>query len=393
MRNTELYDLLGVSPDATQEEIKRAYRRKARECHPDVNPGDPEAEERFKRITKAYEILSDPQKRALYDQFGVEDGRVPSGAGFGPADPFSTLDSIFEFFFGSDPFEQASTRTRRREARAEPGEDLHASISLTLEEVLRGTTRKVEVRRLSVCDHCGGSGIRPGAAPVSCSQCGGRGQVASVRHTILGTIQTITTCPRCRGTGQVIEDPCPECSGQGRVERVEEVEIRVPPGVESGDVLRLRGHGNAGIRGGAAGDLLVEVEVLPHPLFHREGADLLLDLYVDFAELVRGATLTVPTLEGEKKIKIPPGTDSHTEFTLRGQGLPHLRGGGRGDLRVRVKVKVPKWTTAKLKRLLSQLEEETERLETESEEPASMGWRRLLEWWRRERNRGKGKKS
>lgn len=336
MAKRDYYEVLGVSRDASQEEIKRAYRRLAREHHPDRNPGDPQAEERFKEINEAYSVLSDPQKRAAYDQFGHQGPGMGPGAGpgegFGPgfAGDFGDL---FDVFFGG---------MHREPTGPTRGEDIAVEVSLDLEEILRGTERTVRVHRIEVCDACGGTGARRGTGPVTCQTCRGTGQVRAVRDTLLGRVMTATTCPTCGGRGQVIHDPCPECRGSGRVRRLREVRVRIPPGVAEGTRVRLSGEGHAGERNGPRGDLYVLVHEKPHPRFRREGYDLVLELPVSPVQAVLGTRMEVATLtDGKAEVEVPAGSQPGTVVRLRGKGVPHLRGGGRGDLLVRVRVHIP----------------------------------------------------
>ncbi|HEV3471999.1 MAG TPA: molecular chaperone DnaJ [Actinomycetota bacterium] len=320
------YAVLGVAREATQEEIKRAYRKLARELHPDTNP-DPAASERFKEVTHAYEVLSDPQKRERYDMFG--DDRM-GAAGFGD---FHGISDLFSTFFGG-----VGSSTRRGPTR---GADLLAAVEITLEEAASGVEREVEVSALVECETCGGSGSAPGTFPVGCTECGGTGEIRTVRNTMLGQMITATTCGRCGGSGQEIVDPCKTCRGSGRIERTDVLTVQVPPGVDDGAQLRVTGRGQAGVRGGRAGDLYVGIRVLSHDTFQRAGADLGCEVTVPMTTAALGGVVTVPTLEGPEELDVEPGTQSGEVVRLAGRGMPRLRSRGRGELVVLLKVETP----------------------------------------------------
>lgn len=321
------YGVLGVSRDATQDEIKRAYRQLARELHPDTNP-DPSASERFKDVTHAYQVLSDPQKRQRYDMFG--DDRK-GAAGFGD---FHGISDLFSTFFGGG----FGDSTRRGPAR---GGDLLAEVEITLEEAAEGVEREVEISALVECETCGGSGSAPGTFPVNCTECGGTGEIRSVRQTMLGQMITATTCGRCRGSGQEIVDPCKTCKGAGRVERTDALTVEIPPGVDDGAQLRVSGRGQAGLRGGRAGDLYVGIRVLPHETFQRAGADLGCEVPVPMTVAALGGTVAFPTLEGPEELDIKPGTQSGEVVRMPGRGMPRLQSRARGELVVLLKVETP----------------------------------------------------
>jgi molecular chaperone DnaJ len=335
----DYYALLGVGPDASPEEIKRAYRRKARELHPDANPDDPHAEERFKEVARAYEVLSDLDQRARYDRFG--EAGVSSGAAAG-ADPFGFggaggINDIFEAFFGGGGF--GSPRGPSGPPR---GQDLEAVADLDLAQAAFGTTTPITIRTAVACPDCNGTGAAAGTAPMRCPDCNGSGQIRRVRQGLLGQMVTTGPCSRCGGVGQVIASPCPSCRGEGR--RIEErsYNVDIPAGVDTGSTLRLTGRGAVGPRGGAAGDLYVHLRVRPHDRFRREGADLVAEQEVSFAQAALGVHVLLETLDGtEEDVAIPAGTQSGRELRLRGKGIPHLEGRGRGDLRVVVVVTTP----------------------------------------------------
>lgn len=326
---TDHYETLGVSRDATADEIKRAYKKLARTHHPDLNPGDADAEAIFKQVGAAYEVLRDPERRAMYDRYGDEGP---------PADPFGGgLGDIFEAFFGG------GTVFGGGQARSGPprGEDLEAHVDLDLEEVVFGAEQEVTVRTAVRCEDCDGSGAAAGTAPTACGDCGGSGQVRRVRQSVLGQMVTASACSRCAGLGRVIDEPCSTCDSNGRTIEQRTYAVEVPPGVDDGTTLRLSGRGAAGPRGGAHGDLYVQVHVRPHPQFHREDNDLVHDFYIPYSQAVLGAHLQYETFDGVETLGIPQGTESGTEFRMRGRGIPHVRGRGRGDLRVRVYIDVP----------------------------------------------------
>ncbi|HYY45066.1 MAG TPA: molecular chaperone DnaJ [Actinomycetota bacterium] len=340
------YETLGVSPEATQEEIKRAYRRLARRYHPDANPNDPEAAERFKEVGRAYEVLSDPDKRRRYDLYG--DDRAAAGfGGFGDFGDFGGVSDIFSAFFGG-----VSGGTARRATR---GADVLAEVELTLEEAASGAQRDVEISVLGECPACSGSGAAPGTHPTACDHCHGTGEVRQVRRTLLGNVMTATSCSRCSGTGRVILDPCRKCSGSGRVRTAETLTVQIPAGIEDGAHLRVTGRGEAGLRGGRAGDLYVQVHVAEHPIFKRAGSDLACEVAVPMTVAALGGTVEIPTLEGPQEHKIDPGTQSGKVVRLKGRGMPRLDGYGRGSLVALLKVETPVDLDMEQAELLQQL--------------------------------------
>jgi molecular chaperone DnaJ len=335
---TDYYELLGVSRNATPEEIKRAFRRLARELHPDTGHGDPHAEARFKQVAHAYEVLSDPEKRRRYDTFG------PDGVNGGPsaADPFgfggAGLGDFVEAFFGGSPF---GGRSGRAQAGPPRGADLEVVADLEFTEAVFGCEHVVSVRTAVACTACQASGAADGTEPVTCYECQGTGQVQRVRQSLIGQMVTSSPCARCSGSGQIIATPCPECRGEGRTIEERNYTVDIPAGVDSGSTLRLSGRGAVGPRGGAAGDLYVHLRVEPHPRFERDGTDLHSTVRLPYTQAALGTTLELETLDGTEELEIPRGTASGTTFRLRGRGVPHLERRSRGDLMVEVVVEVP----------------------------------------------------
>ncbi len=341
----DYYEVLGVSRNATQEEIKKAYRRLALQYHPDKNPGNKEAEEKFKEAAEAYAVLSDPEKRAHYDRFGHAGLGEQAFTGFSP-DIFADFADILGSFFGFE-----GIFGRRAPAGPQRGADLRTVVRISFEEMATGVEKVLHVPREENCPTCGGSGAAPGSRPVTCSVCGGRGQVRLTQ----GFFSLVRTCPQCDGSGRVITSPCPECRGSGRVERRQEVRFSIPAGVESGTRLRLVGQGEEGVRGGPPGDLYVQIQVEPHEVFVRQGADIHVEVEVSAFLAALGGEIEVPTLSGLQTVRLPEGSQPGDTVILRGQGLPRVGRGGRGDLVVHLKVVVPKKLSAKQRDLLRQL--------------------------------------
>ena len=332
----DLYATLGVARTATGEEIKKAYRRLAREHHPDANAGDPQAAERFKAISHAYEVLSDPERRQRYDTFGTDSPGAAGGAGMG--DFGGGLGDIFDAFFGGGAGFGGGGARRGGPPR---GADIEVVVDLTFEEAVFGTKAPVTAQVPSPCDTCEATGAAPGTYPETCSTCGGAGQVRQVRQSMLGQMVTARPCPACGGLGQVVTSPCPDCRGEGRrpVERTYTVDI--PPGVDDGSTLRLPGYGPVGPRGGPAGDLYVHLRVAPHARFTRDGESLVHDLHLGVSQAALGVRLDFETLDGHEELVVPAGTQPGHVFRMRGRGVPHVRGRGRGDIVIRVVVDIP----------------------------------------------------
>jgi len=357
MAKEDYYELLGVPREATDEEMKKAYRKKAVQYHPDKNPGNKQAEEMFKKVSEAYEVLKDPDKRAAYDRYGHAafaqgGGPRPGGGGAsgGFHDPFDIFrevfsgggggaggGSIFEEFFGGG----GSDGTHE-------GADLRYDIEITLEEAARGVEREISFRKLAACDLCHGTGAEPGSKRVTCPTCRGAGQVTTSR----GFFTVRQVCPTCHGNGTRVEKPCHECRGEGRVNKTAKLNVRVPPGVDTGSKLRSVGNGEAGVNGGPAGDLYIVIHVKEHEIFERQGDDLFCEIPIKFTLAALGGTIEVPTLSGRASLKIPTGTQSGTTFRLKERGLPSLRSGHTGDQLVRVQVEVPTHLTAEQRKKL-----------------------------------------
>lgn len=348
----DYYEVLGVSRDASEAEIKSAYRKKAKECHPDLHPNDKNAEERFKELNEANEVLSDPEKRKRYDQFGFDGPQMGGGSGGAGGFDFSGFggmggfESIFDTFFGG-------MGGSARRAGPVQGNDLQHRITITFEEAAFGCEKSVDFFRNENCDVCGGTGAKPGTQPQTCPTCKGSGQV----RTGGGFMVTVRTCPTCHGEGKIIKDRCQTCGGTGRVRRKRSLKLRIPAGIQDGVSLVKRGEGEPGMRGGPAGDLYITVTVKPHRLFKRDGNNILLDMPISITQAALGAEIDVPTLEKPVKQRIPEGTQTGTQFRIKGQGIPSLKNGLKGDLILTVHVEVPRKLNERQKDLLRQLEQ------------------------------------
>jgi molecular chaperone DnaJ len=353
MSKRDYYEVLGVARDASETDIKKAYRRVAMKFHPDRNPGDKAAEDKFKEANEAYEVLSDAQKRSAYDQFGH--AAVDGSAGAGGPGGFGAGGASFSDIFG-DVFGDIFGGGGRSRGGPQRGSDLRYTLEIDLEEAVRGTTAKIRVPTLVTCGECTGSGAKKGSTPVTCTTCGGAGQVRMQQ----GFFSVQQTCPNCRGKGKMIADPCGKCYGRGVVEETKTLSVKVPPGVDTGDRIRLAGEGEAGPSGGPPGDLYVQVSVREHPIFERDGKHLYCEVPISFADAALGGELEVPTLEGRVKLKIPAETQTGKLFRLRGKGVTPVRGGGPGDLLCRVVVETPVNLTRRQKELLKELQQTLE---------------------------------
>jgi molecular chaperone DnaJ len=337
MAKRDYYDVLGLQKGATDEEIKKAYRKLAVKYHPDKNPGDKTAEEQFKELGEAYEVLNDPQKRAAYDQYGHAAFDRRAG-GFGRAGGFHDPFEVFrEVFGGGSIFEDLFGAAQHDPSQPQRGEDLRYDMELTFEEAAHGCEKEITVTKPERCEDCQGSGAEPGSRARTCPTCGGRGQVITSR----GIFSIAQTCPQCRGAGRTIDKPCKACRGNGRRERTSKIKLRIPAGVDTASRLRSAANGEAGWRGGPPGDLYVVLHVKPHEIFQREGDDLLCEVPINFVQAALGAEIDVPTLDGKTSIKVPAGTQPGTMFRLKGKGVKSIQGYGSGDLHVRVTVEVP----------------------------------------------------
>ena len=347
MAKRDYYEVLGVSRDASEDEIKKAYRKLAMKYHPDKNPDNKEAEEKFKEASEAYEVLSDKEKRQLYDQYGHEGIDQQFGNGGFSWNDFSHFDDISDLFGGgfSSIFDTLfgggfGSRSRESQRHSNQGENIQIDLTLTLKEIALGTEKKVRITVKDICDQCRGTGSADGKAE-TCPQCHGTGQVRTVRQSLFGQMQSISECPSCRGEGKIIRNKCPKCMGEGRISKNKEINVKIPAGVEENQVIRLRGQGNVGPRNGSYGDILVVIHEKPDELFERDGNNIILELPITVTQAVLGDEVIVPTLTGTAKMKIPAGTQSGRIFRLRGQGIKGLNSYSRGDLLVKIKVVVP----------------------------------------------------
>jgi len=342
----DYYEVLGVPRNANDGEIKKAFRRLALQYHPDRN-NDPGAEEKFKEINEAYQVLSDPEKRSSYDRYG----RVATEGGF-PDFGFGGLGDIFESFFegfGGTPFGKTAQRAPQK------GNSLQSQLALSFEEAVFGCEKEIEIQHVEFCSLCHGIGSQPGTNPESCSECHGTGQVRKVQQSIFGRFTHVTTCSRCRGNGSIISNPCSQCHGRGRVKVKRKLMVDIPAGVDDGHQMRLDGEGDAGLYGGAPGDIYVIFSVKPHRLFRRNGSDIFYEVPINFAQAALGDELDVPSLDGKLSLKVPSGTQSGKVFRLKGEGIPYVNGRGRGDLLVKVEIMTPQHLDGKQRRLFEEL--------------------------------------
>jgi molecular chaperone DnaJ len=367
----DYYEILGLERGASDEEIKRSFRKLAQQWHPDVNT-DPDADARFKEINEAYQILADPQRRQQYDMFGRAGvGGTGAGAeGYGPFGGFQGFGDIFDAFFGGAAAGGAGARRTRRPA----GADLRYDLQLTFEEAVFGTEKELTFSALDLCQTCDGSGAQEGSEPVACPRCEGSGEVREVRNTLLGQMVNVTPCARCRGTGQIVEDPCPMCDGDGRSERKRTLRVTVPAGIDEGHQIRLSGEGEAAPRGGTPGNLYVVTHVEEHPQLKRDGTELYLELTLSMTQAALGADIPIITPDGEEMLEVKPGTQPGTEIRRRGKGVPHLRRqGARGDLHVLVDVAVPTGLSDRQRELLEALAVESGELSSDGETSVADG--------------------
>ncbi len=360
----DYYDVLGVSRDADDDTIKKAYKKLAKQYHPDLNQDSKTAEEKFKEINEAYSTLSDANARARYDQFGHND--PANGGGYGGGNPFGGFGGaggsggfggfgdIFETFFGGGFTQQPDPSAPQQ------GNDLRVDLQVSFEEAAKGTEKEITVTRYESCASCHGSGAAKGTEREKCAQCGGAGRVRMNQNTAFGQFQTVKTCPNCNGSGSVIKEPCPDCHGSGRARKTRKLTVNVPPGVDNGSRLRMAGEGEGGKNGGSPGNLFIYISVRPHKIFKREGDNVFLEQKISFIDATLGADIEVPTLDGNVKLEIPEGTQTGSTFRMRGRGFPKLRGYGRGDQHVKVKIITPTHLSSEQKELLQRFGELTE---------------------------------
>ena len=353
MEKRDYYEILGISKDAGANEIKSAFRKLAKQYHPDLNPDNKEAETKFKEINEAYEVLSDPEKKAKYDQFGH--AAFDQNAGFGGGAGFNDFGDIFGDIFGDffgGGFGGTGQRTQRTGPKA--GSDLKIKLDIDFEEAAFGTKKDIKINRIEKCHVCDGSGAKKGTGKKTCPTCNGTGSIRTVQRTPLGQFASTKICTTCNGTGEIVEEPCTACDGTGKEKKSRKLSINIPAGVDTGSVIPLRGEGNHGERGGPAGDLYVYINVRPHEIFERDGNDVWCEIPISFAKAAMGGSIQVPTIEGNVKYEVPEGTQTGTVFRLKNKGIKNLRGVGKGDQYVRVKVEVPKKLTEKQKALLEE---------------------------------------
>lgn len=357
----DFYEVLGVDRGAGEDEIKKAYRKAAKKYHPDLNPGDKESEKKFKEAAEAYEVLSDSEKKAKYDQFGhagVDPNFGAGGYGGGFGGGFNgevDLGDIFSSFFGGG-FGGGRSRNPNAPRR---GGDASASVTISFEEAAKGCKKTIQVTRVEACSDCKGSGAESGSSPKTCPSCHGSGQINVTQRTPFGAMQTSRVCDQCRGTGKIIDKPCRTCAGKGSVRRTKEVTIEIPAGIDDGQIINMRAGGDAGTNGGPSGDLHIHVSVRPHPLFEREGFNVYCNVPITFSQAALGCEVTVPTLDGKVKFKIPEGTQPNSEFRLKDKGIQRLNSSGRGDQYVKIVLEVPKNLSEHQKKVLKQFDDET----------------------------------
>jgi molecular chaperone DnaJ len=365
----DYYEVLGLQKGASDDEIKKAYRRIAKECHPDLHPDDKAAEARFKEANEAYAVLSDPDKKAKYDQFGFAgvDPSYGAGAGGGFNGDFSDLGDIFGDIFGGFGFGGGSSRTQQRNG-PQRGESLRVRVTISFEEAAFGCKKDVTITRVDQCPDCKGSGCASGTTAEVCPECHGSGSVRTQQRTAFGVFQSTSGCPKCGGSGKIIHSPCPTCHGNGSIRVQKTLSVSIPAGIDNGETISLRGQGNSGKNGGPAGDLLITVQVRPSAVFQREGSNIYITTTLSFVQAALGTEIQVPTLDGDVSLTIPEGTQTGSVFRLRGKGVPSLRGGMRGDQFVTVNLETPKSLNARQKELLQEFAEISgEKVEKSSE--------------------------
>lgn len=353
----DYYDILGVGRGASADEIKKAYRKLTRKYHPDANPGDTEAESKYKEINEANEVLSDPQKRAQYDQFGYVGDMPPGGGDFGGFGGFGGADigDLFGDLFGGG---FGGSRRSSNPNGPKRGSDLEYTMQISLEDAFRGVSKKIEIPRLETCPHCGGNGAEPGSKVETCPTCGGRGQVQQVINTPFGQMSQMASCPNCKGKGKIISTPCRECKGQGRIRKQHSVEVKIPAGVDTGIRLRVSSQGEAGLNGGPTGDLFILIEVRQDRRFQRKGDDLNTSVDIAYPQAALGCEVKIETFDGSETLDIPAGTQPGSKLRIKGRGMPRLRGGGHGDMNILVRVGVIKSPSSKERELLEALAKE-----------------------------------
>ncbi len=354
----DFYEVLGIQKGASDDEIKKAYRKMAKKYHPDLNPGDKQAEANFKEVNEAYEVLSDKDKKSRYDQFGhagVDPNYGAGGGGYGyGGNPFGQdidLGDIFSSFFGGFGGGRQSNYNGPRK-----GSDAEIELTISFEEAAKGCTKRISYQLIDKCSDCNGTGAQKGSSPKTCPDCRGTGQIRISQKTPFGVMQTARTCSRCSGSGKVIDNPCRTCAGKGKVRRTKEIEVNIPAGINDDQVLNVRGRGNAGTNGGPAGDLHVYISVRTHPVFERKGDDVWCDMPISFTQAALGCDVTVPTLDGKVEYHVHEGTQPGDVFKLKGKGIQHLNGRGKGDQYVRAVIEIPRYLTDKQKELLRQFE-------------------------------------
>ncbi len=360
MAKRDYYEVLGLSKNASDDEIKKAYRKYAKKYHPDVNKNNKEAEGKFKEVSEAYEILSDGSKKSKYDQFGHAGvdpqygaGAGGFGGGFGGGFEDIDLGDIFGSFFGGGF--GGSSRSRNNAPRK--GDTIHLEQMISFEEAAFGCEKEISINRIENCDTCGGTGAKKGTAPTTCSTCGGTGQVKTAQRTPLGVFQSTATCSTCNGKGKIISEPCNTCHGNGKVRKPHKVSVKIPAGIDDGQSISLRGQGSAGTNGGPTGDVIITIGIRPHPLFTRQGYDVLCEIPISFAQAALGDKLIVPTIDGKVEYSIPEGTQSGTIFRMKGKGITALNGRGKGDQYVTISVEVPRNLTSRQKEILREFDD------------------------------------